>query len=144
MVFPVAAFKSSYLSSLARYSIWLGFCGLQHVSQVPGAFTEAAWSFEMVCREGMHLAEEVLVFDVSYSQPCIFKDSILSGAKQNFALIVFVTLNRFLVWLVAFWVAQENQVVPSVEVEFLLYLSFGGVLLDFSVVSLDLKSQVLF
>lgn len=38
----------------------------------------------MVCHEGMHLAEEFLVFDVRYSQPCISKDSILFGAKQNF------------------------------------------------------------
>ena len=88
MFFPVATFKFSYLSSLVMSSILLGFCGLQH---------EAAWGFEMVCHQGMCLAKDFLVFDIRYSQTCISKDSILFGAKQSFALVVFITLSRFLV-----------------------------------------------
>lgn len=95
----VATFKTSYLSILVMSPSLLVFRGLQHVAATSQGFAETVWGFEVVCQEGMCSAKDLIMFYIRCSQTCI---TILFGAKQSFALVVFVIWSKFLALLVDF------------------------------------------
>lgn len=63
---------SQQLSDFARL-LWCS----AFINQVSWALAEAAWGFEVVCYQGMHLAKDFLVFDIRCSCPCISEDYIV-------------------------------------------------------------------